>query len=66
MALNPRASLRGFSIGLKIMLWAIIAALIILWVIGWGFHVAGNLIHALLVLALIMAMINFAMGRRTV
>lgn len=46
------------------MLWTIILALIILWIIGWSFHVAGNLIHALLVLALIVLVINLVMGRR--
>jgi Family of unknown function (DUF5670) len=27
------------------MLWTIFAILIILWLLGWGFHVAGSLIH---------------------
>ena len=33
------------------MLWTIFAILIILWLLGWGFHVAGGLIHLLLVIA---------------
>ncbi len=48
------------------MLWTIFAILLILWLLGWGFHVAGNLIHALLVIALILLIINLATGRRTV
>ena len=48
------------------MLWTIFAILIILWLLGWGFHVAGSLIHLLLVLAVIVAIINLVTGRRTV
>jgi Family of unknown function (DUF5670) len=47
------------------MLWTIFAILIILWLLGWGFHVAGGLIHLLLVIALIVAIINLATGGRT-
>lgn len=48
------------------MLWLIFFALLLLWVIGWGFGVAGNFIHLLLILALIVAILNFGMGRKTV
>lgn len=48
------------------MLWTIFAILIILWLLGWGFHVAGSLIHLLLVIALIVAVINLVSGRRVV
>ncbi|HET9283482.1 MAG TPA: lmo0937 family membrane protein [Candidatus Angelobacter sp.] len=48
------------------MLWTIFAILIILWLLGWGFHVAGGLIHILLVIALIVAVINLVSGRRAV
>lgn len=48
------------------MLWTIFAILIILWLLGWGFHVAGGLIHLLLVIALVVAVINLVTGRRTV
>lgn len=48
------------------MLWTIFAILIILWLLGWGFHVAGSLIHLLLVIALIVVVINLVSGRRTV
>ena len=48
------------------MLWTIFAILVILWLLGWGFNVAGGLIHLLLVIALIVAVINLVTGRRTV
>lgn len=48
------------------MLWTIFAILLILWLLGWGFHIAGSLIHLLLVLAVIVAIINLVTGRRTV
>ena len=34
------------------MLWTIVVILLILWLLGFGFHVAGGLIHILLVVAL--------------
>jgi hypothetical protein len=46
------------------MLWTIFAILIILWLLGWGFHVAGSMIHLLLVIALAVAVINLVSGRR--
>jgi len=48
------------------MLWTIFAILIILWLLGWGFHVAGGLIHILLVIALVVAIINLVSGRRAI
>jgi hypothetical protein len=48
------------------MLWTIFAILIILWLLGWGFHVAGSLIHILLVIALVVAVINLLSGRRAI
>lgn len=48
------------------MLWTIFAILLILWLLGWGFHVAGGLIHLLLVLAVAVLIINLVTGRRTV
>jgi hypothetical protein len=49
-----------------VMLWTVFAILIILWLLGWGFHIAGSLIHILLVLALIVAVMNLVGGRRPV
>ncbi len=48
------------------MLWTIIVILLILWLLGFGFHVAGSLIHLLLVVAVIMLIVNLVTGRRTV
>lgn len=47
------------------MLWTIFAILLILWLLGWGFHVAGSLIHLLLVMAVVILIINLVTGRRT-
>jgi uncharacterized protein DUF5670 len=48
------------------MLWTIFAILLVLWLLGWGFHVAGSLIHLLLVVAVIILLVNLITGRRTV
>ncbi|HVI37484.1 MAG TPA: lmo0937 family membrane protein [Gaiellales bacterium] len=41
--------------------------LVIAWLLGWGvFHVAGGLIHILLVIAVVVFLLNFISGRRTV
>lgn len=46
------------------MLWTIAVILIILWLLGFGFHVAGGLIHLLLVIALIVIVVQLVTGRR--
>jgi hypothetical protein len=48
------------------MLWTIFAILLILWLLGWGFHIGGGLIHLLLVIAVIVLIINLVTGRRAV
>jgi hypothetical protein len=40
--------------------------LLILWLLGFSLHVAGGLIHLLLVVALVVLVINLVSGRRTV
>ena len=40
------------------MLWTIIVVLLILWLLGFSLHVAGGLIHLLLVVALMVLVIN--------
>jgi uncharacterized membrane protein YtjA (UPF0391 family) len=48
------------------MVWLAII-LLVAWLLGFGvFHVAGGLIHLLLVIALVVFLINFISGRRTV
>jgi len=49
------------------MLGTIAAILVVLWLLGFfAFHVAGGLIHLLLVIAVIMVIMHFVTGRRTV
>jgi hypothetical protein len=48
------------------MLWTIFVVLLILWLLGFSLHVAGGLIHLLLVIALIVLVINLVSGRRVV
>lgn len=40
------------------MLWTIAVVLFILWLLGFSFNLGGNLIHALLVIALIVFIIR--------
>ena len=47
------------------MLWTIFVILLILWLLGFSFHVAGGLIHLLLVIAVVVLIINLVSGRRT-
>jgi len=54
------------SLGDCKMLWTIVAILLILWLLGFSFHVAGGLVHLLLVIALVVVVINLLSGRRTV
>jgi len=46
------------------MLWTIVVLLLILWVLGFTLHVAGGLIHVLLVIALIVIVVRLLTGRR--
>ena len=46
------------------MLWTIFAILLLLWLLGWGFHVAGSLIHLILVIALVVLLVEVITGRR--
>ena len=46
------------------MLWTIFVILLLLWLLGWGFHVAGSLIHLLLVVAVVVLLIELITGRR--
>ena len=46
------------------MLWTIAAILLLLWVLGFfAFHVAGGLIHLLLVVAVIVVLYRLFTGR---
>ncbi len=46
------------------MLWTIFIILLVLWLLGFGFHFGGSLIHLLAVIALILLIYNLATGRR--
>lgn len=46
------------------MLWTLIGILIILWILGFSFDIAGNLVHILLVIALIVLVIRLITGGR--
>ncbi|MFS0771357.1 lmo0937 family membrane protein [Sphingomonas sp. 1P08PE] len=46
------------------MLWTIVVILLILWLLGFSLHVAGGLIHILLIVALIVGLVKLFTGRR--
>jgi hypothetical protein len=46
------------------MLWTIVVLLLILWLLGFTMHVAGGLIHILLVIALVVVVLRLLSGRR--
>jgi hypothetical protein len=48
------------------MLWTIFVVLLVLWLLGFSLHIAGGLIHLLLVVALVVLVINLLSGRRAV
>jgi hypothetical protein len=48
------------------MLWTTPVVLLILWLLGFSFHIGGGLIHILLVVALAVLVFNLITGRRRV
>ena len=48
------------------MLWSVLIVLLILWALGFGFGVLGNLVHLLLVVALVVLVMQVVTGRRAV
>lgn len=46
------------------MLWTIFVILLVLWLLGFLFHVAGGLIHLLLIIAVIVLIIQLVQGAR--
>ena len=48
------------------MLWTLIVLLLLFWLAGLAFNVAGGIIHVLLVIALVLFLVNLISGRRTV
>ena len=46
------------------MLWTVLLILLIMWALGLGFGIAGNLVHLLLVVALVVLVVQLLQGRR--
>jgi hypothetical protein len=46
------------------MLWTIFVILVVLWLLGFSLHIAGGLIHLLLVVALVVLILNLVSGRQ--
>ena len=47
------------------MLWTVLVVVLVLWLLGFSFHIGGGLIHLLLVLAVIILIFNLVTGRRS-
>ena len=43
--------------------WAIVALLLVFWILGISLHVAGSLIHLLLMIAAVVFLIDLLSGR---
>jgi Family of unknown function (DUF5670) len=54
------------SFGRIVMIWTIIGILFLLWLAGFVFHVAGGLIHILLVVAVVLVIYRLVNGRSAV
>ena len=57
----------GFTVRLEAisMLWTIIGIVLVLWLLGFAFHVGGGLIHTLLVVVLILVVYNVFINRKS-
>jgi len=45
--------------------WALVAVLLVLWLLGFTLHIAGSLLHLLLVIAFVVLIVDLLTGRRT-
>ena len=64
LSLKKTASSRGKAHQMFLVLFFI---LLVIWLLGFAaFHVAGGLIHLLLILAVISIIVHFVRGRRAV
>jgi hypothetical protein len=62
---QTRAILREKGVEFMVgILWTIVVVLFVLWLLGFIFHIAGGLIHIVLVIAIIVAIYNFVVGSR--
>lgn len=48
------------------MLWTLVVLLLVFWVLGLAFKIAGGLVHVLLVIALIVVVYRLLTGRKVV
>lgn len=48
------------------MLYTVLLVILVMWALGLGFGVAGNLVHVLLVVALAVLIIQMFQGRQVV
>lgn len=46
------------------VLWGLVVLLVVLWLLGFAFHLAGSLIHLLLVIAVLVLLYNLFVGAR--
>jgi hypothetical protein len=46
------------------LLWGIAVVLVVLWLLGFSLHIAGGVVHLLLVLALVVVVVRLVAGRR--
>jgi uncharacterized membrane protein YtjA (UPF0391 family) len=46
------------------MLWTVLLIILIMWALGFGFGIAGNIVHVLLVVAVIVLLLQLLQGRR--
>jgi Family of unknown function (DUF5670) len=48
------------------MLWTIVGILVLFWILGFAFNIAGGLIHILLVVAAVVVVFRLITGRKVV
>jgi hypothetical protein len=48
------------------MLWTLVVLLLLFWLLGFAFDVAGGIVHVLLVIAVVLFLVNVLSGRKTV
>jgi len=63
---DPKFPIRAHATGEEQMLWTVIVVLLILWLLGFSFHIGGGLIHLLLVVAVVVLIFNLLTGRRRI
>jgi hypothetical protein len=47
-----------------LMLWTLLLIILVMWALGLGFGIAGNLVHILLVVAVVVLLLQLLQGRR--